>query len=297
MPLLPAGGRFGMLMTMAKPHAKLVALLRPKRRWAQFSLGTMFIAVAVICVGLAIKVHRANKQREAAAAVTASGGWVEYDFQFVQGKFDPNATSRLPAWLKPRLADVFHHVVQVNLVYDDATLPRRDNRNESDQVLRHLDGFPRLKRLLLHGGQASDEGMAFVGKLRELEELYMWDATNLSDKGIARLADLTRLKSIHVSNSRITDESLDVFGRMRQLEQLSLQGNHFTDRGLEHLAGLSHLEDLWIGIGDCQVTDAGLVHLEGLSMLTTLELQESKVTDQGVRRLQNKLPKLKRIVR
>jgi hypothetical protein len=135
--------------------------------------------------------------------------------------------------------------------------------------------------------------MAHVGQLRELEEIYMWDAKNLSDKGIGRLADLRRLKSIHASFSQITDESLRIFGRMSQMERLSLQGNHFTDRGLAHLAGLSRLDGLYIGIGDCQVTDAGLVYLEGLPVLTFLELQESKVTDQGVRRLQDKLPKLK----
>ncbi|HVC95631.1 MAG TPA: hypothetical protein VND64_18200 [Pirellulales bacterium] len=32
--------------------AKLVALLTPKRRWAQFSLATMFIVVTALCVWL-----------------------------------------------------------------------------------------------------------------------------------------------------------------------------------------------------------------------------------------------------
>src|SRR4029077_16423144 len=103
--------------------------------------------------------------------------------------------------------DFFHHVVEVNLVYNDDANSRLDNHNESDEVLRHLAAFPRLKRLMLHGGQASDEGLTYVGNLRELEEIYMWDAKSLSDKGIARLANLRRLTSIHVDNSRITDES------------------------------------------------------------------------------------------
>jgi len=32
-----------MLAGMGKPLAKLVSLLTPKRRWAQFSLATMFV--------------------------------------------------------------------------------------------------------------------------------------------------------------------------------------------------------------------------------------------------------------
>jgi len=31
---------------MARPLAKLVSLIKPKRRWAQFSLGTMFLVIA-----------------------------------------------------------------------------------------------------------------------------------------------------------------------------------------------------------------------------------------------------------
>jgi hypothetical protein len=38
----------GKLACMAKPIAKLVYLLTPKRRWAQFSLATMFVVVTVI---------------------------------------------------------------------------------------------------------------------------------------------------------------------------------------------------------------------------------------------------------
>jgi hypothetical protein len=36
---------------MAKPIAKLVAVLTPKRRWAQFSLATLFVVVTAFCVG------------------------------------------------------------------------------------------------------------------------------------------------------------------------------------------------------------------------------------------------------
>ena len=39
-----------MLMGMAKPLAKLLSMLTPKRRWAQFSLATMFTAVRTACV-------------------------------------------------------------------------------------------------------------------------------------------------------------------------------------------------------------------------------------------------------
>src|SRR5258708_9914822 len=49
---------------MAKPFVNLVAMLTPKRRWAQFSLGTMLIVVIAVCVSLSVWVHRAQRQQD-----------------------------------------------------------------------------------------------------------------------------------------------------------------------------------------------------------------------------------------
>src|SRR4029077_3844228 len=59
---------------MAKPLAKLVALITPKRRWAQYSLATMFVVVTALCVWMAVAVNRAHRQRDAVAAIKALGG-------------------------------------------------------------------------------------------------------------------------------------------------------------------------------------------------------------------------------
>ena len=47
---MPASPWRGMLMGMAKPLPKLLLMLTPKRRWAQFSLLTMLVVVTVLCV-------------------------------------------------------------------------------------------------------------------------------------------------------------------------------------------------------------------------------------------------------
>ena len=39
------------------------------------------------------------------------------------------------------------------------------------------------------------------------------------------------------------------------------------------------------------MTDAGLEHLKGLTKLETLNLEQTKVTDAGVKRVQQALPK------
>ena len=88
---------------MARPLAKLISLLTPERRWAQFSLGTMFVVVTVLCVlcaWLAVKVNRAHRQRDAVDAIRRLGGYAAYE---------PAG----PSWLRELLGDdFFAHVVE-----------------------------------------------------------------------------------------------------------------------------------------------------------------------------------------
>ena len=69
---------------------------------------------------------------------------------------------------------------------------------------------------------------------------------------------------------------------------LDLSDTEVTDAGLEQLKGVTGLEALALG---AKVTDAGLEHLKGLTELTFLQLFGTKVTDNGVDKLQAALPK------
>jgi hypothetical protein len=50
--ILHTASRRGMLVRMVWSVSTITSL-RPLRRWAQFSLATMFVVVSVLCVGLA----------------------------------------------------------------------------------------------------------------------------------------------------------------------------------------------------------------------------------------------------
>jgi len=69
---------------------------------------------------------------------------------------------------------------------------------------------------------------------------------------------------------------------------LKLNGTQVTDGGLEHLKGLSQLDEL--DLTDTKVTDAGLEQLKWLSKLEKLWLDGTKVIDKGVEKLQQSLP-------
>jgi hypothetical protein len=180
--------------------------------------------------------------------------------------------------------DKDNHIVEVNMVYHELPGKKRYNnkRTDTDEGLRIVKAFPRLKRLFLHKGQATDEGLASVSELKDLEDLFIWDADKITDAGVKHLAALAKLKQIHISNSQIGDGALEVFARLPALKQLSLQGSAFSDKGLKHLEGMKQLRTLWIGMNRKPITDAGVKHLAGLTMLEGLDLQGASLSDEGI---------------
>ncbi len=210
------------------------------------------------------------EEREAAAAIRRLGGWYELDDE--------------------------KHVVQVNMVYHETEdKVRYDNdQADTDAALQWMPKFPRLKRLFLKEGQATDQSMRFVAELPELEIFFVWDARKLADAGTQHLARLTKLKSVHISNSPVSDGTLKVFGGLPNLEKLSLQGNHFTDAGVPYLSNLKSLKSLWIGHGKGKLTEKIAPDLAKLTNLEELDLQRIPLTDEGVEKLKT-LTKLRQL--
>ena len=265
----------------------------------RFGVRALLLLTTIIAVWLGIHLQRTKAQRQAVEAIRAYGGWIRYDYQFPKGTyghndFDGKALPRVPVYLVQLLGvDFFQSVVQVSLNYSEDSGRRLENSNQSDSALQHLPSFPNLRVLLLSEGQASDDGLKFVGQLKHLEYLYMWDVHNVSDVGIRHLANLRKLKYLHLSTSRITDESLAVFAGFRRLEGLSLQYNNFTDSGVMQLIGLSRLKSLWV-CGDRDrrnaITDDVLIELERMTGLLELGIQNTEVTSAGIARFKLSVP-------
>jgi beta-lactamase regulating signal transducer with metallopeptidase domain/5-hydroxyisourate hydrolase-like protein (transthyretin family) len=201
-------------------------------------------------------------EREAAARVRELGGWYQ--------------------------VDVDGHVVELNMDHHQAGKQRFDNpRKDTDEGLRAAAAFPRLKRLMLSKGQATDEGLKTVRGLTELEWIYIWDGKEVTDAGIAHLAGLTKLKRFYLDDGQLGDASLGILAGLPALEEISAGRNAFTDDGLKHLAGMKNLRRLYLGMNKNPLTEAGLQHLAGLTGLTRLDLQFAPMTDAGVAALKD----------
>lgn len=267
-------------------------------RWLRFSLRSLLLVVTIVAIFLSMRVNQAEKQRKAIVAVKQLGGWVHYGFEFRDGDgmYQAGSRSWVPQWILDRTGvDLFHNVVEVNMVYNNEGPKRLNNYETSDQVSHHLTSFHRLKRLLLNDTQASDSLLRVVGRLKYLEEIYMWNAATVTDRGAAFLRYPPKLRSIHLSHSQITDESLRVFGQMPKLEELSLQGNQFTDEGLSYLKNLAQLRSLWVDMGVTNITDEGVESLFNLKALEELGIQQTYVTEEKVQQLKSELPNLKKV--
>src|SRR6266849_8492555 len=125
---------------MAKPLSKLISMLTPKRRWAQFSLASMFVVVTVLCVWLSVVVNRAHRQRDAVAAIEAHDGQVEYARIDQAGEAFPRQFLR--RW---QTRDYFDRVRFVTLRGTQVT----------DAGLTHLQGLKGLQELHLDGTQVT----------------------------------------------------------------------------------------------------------------------------------------------
>jgi hypothetical protein len=191
------------------------------RRFLQFGLGTLLLAITVICVWLGVTVNRARRQREAVAAIERLGGAVLYDYQFDAHHLQiPNAKLDVPTWLRGSLGEEFYrtpvHIYVGGLRLKPGDLKPLEDLTEldwlylgsctlSDAELAHLQPLAKLRALDLGGTPISDAGLVHLATLRHLESLDLGE-TEVSDASIEILQQLPRLSEVFTYRSKITDE-------------------------------------------------------------------------------------------
>jgi len=177
----------------------------------------------------------------------------------------------------------------------------------TDRHVRYLTGLTRLKGLTLWGGSFSDNTLAFIGKLSNLEELYFVRcATNFTPLGYARLKGLEHLRVLDLGSSPIWEARfLEALPHLESVSRVVL-----TVDNMKALSGLGHLKSLHISsyhmsdgfaaascLGDLSSleelsfsgSDAEVACLESLGNLRRLFLWGEHLTDrslQSVSRLQ-----------
>ena len=239
------------------------------------------------------------------AALQKFGGFVHYDWEFVNGpvkvprgnrlwmpswgKFTANRKPWAPDWLRCAFGDeYFQSIVHVSL-YVDIKKGSADakwvNMGPADDALRKVATQSRVRTLQIGAEQVTDENLSYVGQMMGLEELSIGWGFHLTDKGFMHLSGLKRLRILEVDNSKMTDASLEAFGTLTNLEELRVGGAGFSDRGLAHLEKLTRLKYLSLDEMHPQISDAGLESLTGMKNLEHLGLDGWHVSDEGIAKL------------
>jgi hypothetical protein len=274
----------------------------PRRRsWFTFSLRTVGIVLTVLLVVLGYWANRSLRQRAAVESILRRGGRINYVTEDLS-KVAVGAPTAEPHWLAKYLGRDFIEGVGVaefiGKDFTDADLKLLDDlpdvhwfRIYETQItgseFAHVSRLKKLRSLLVHHSPLGDDAMIEVGKLHDLELLYLQD-TRITDRGAVRVSGLDKLTRLTMSRCAITDAAL-AEGLSPDITELSLEDTGITDAGLVPIGRLQHLERLSL-VGS-KVTDDGVAALQSMKSLKAVMLGDT-VSQQGLLKLQERRPDL-----
>ena len=118
-----------------------------------------------------------------------------------------------------------------------------------------------------------------IGKFKELTSLELRNC-GLNGKGLVHLAGLKKLKLLDLSETFVKDQRLEHLSGLTNLEDLNLWHTQVTDSGLVHLESLVKLKRL--NLDQCKITSEGMAHLKPLAQLEFLHVGSTQVDDKGL---------------
>ena len=169
-------------------------------RYLRISLRGLIVLVLVFGGGLGWFVNRAKVQLDAVTAIERAGGSVRYEWDWMDGQFNPTGKPSWPKWLMDHIGPNY---------------------------LAHIEAVD-----LTQG--ASDEQMFAIGKLKSLEGVVI-RKSSITARGLAPLTELADLRNLFIYNCQVSDNGFEHLRKLRQLEELRIQGTKFGEAELAHL--------------------------------------------------------------
>jgi hypothetical protein len=176
------------------------------------------------------------------------------------------------------------------------------NTNITDEGLRHLKAFPKLRQLVLGNEELSglpasvqpksaitDAGLVHLRELSHVTSLSL-SGLPITDDGLAALGELPDLLSLYLSRTKVQGPGLGRLQSLANLAVLDLDGSQVTDEGLHFLAGASDLTIL--SVRGLSLSSEGLKHLAPLPQLRQLDIRDCRLPEKDVREFMNGKPAL-----
>ncbi len=162
----------------------------------------------------------------------------------------------------------------------------------NDDNFERLAELPNMERLSFGGNKMSGSALPLLKLLPKLCELSiggqqrtdsgLW-SVSVGDFNIGNIAELASLKMLDLSDTTITDSGVAQLARLDKLETLNLNRTKLTGKGVATLAGIRSLRHLKLAQSG-SIDDSVLLALETFTNLEVLELQESRISFDGLMR-------------
>jgi hypothetical protein len=293
---------------------------RRNRRWFQFRLRTLMLAVTAVAIVCGLFVSPAMRQRRIVHEINANGGQVYYDHepQFFLARwpeenwfdrtfgfdFRHTATGVRPGYESSngnlRRATELPHLESIDL----------SNSDVHDSDLSEISGLSGLKELdinllgfefsmgILHQAEQRDPhltpaSMRYLDGLTKMEKLSLESRSCMTDDQMKYLAKMTSLRVLDLRGTSVTAVGLAQLKCQPTLQELDVWAcRDIDDAAMNLISDFKSLRALRIGLS--KVTDKGLAKIEGLQSLEELDLQECPITDAGLAHV-GKLRALRRL--
>ena len=283
-------------------------------RWLRYSLRGLLVLVLLVSIPMAWianKVNALRPQLEAANRIVERGGAVRYE------PAEPEWIGRIVGEenfrrvVEVEFGEIARYTIghregqqQIRDWFEEFLLRVRRSGNvqraaqieedianldqpETGWSYRPSDEFSRDWR----PPQITDAEFADIRHMDSLRKLTAWRADITADT-LSNLHDLPQLEWLDLRFIPIDNHAAQQLGQLKNLRVLWLTRPGIDDEALVFFSELSGLEELHLRRNHA-ITDAGLEHLFGLARLRDLDLRETSVTAEGVKRLQAALPNAK----
>lgn len=173
----------------------------------------------------------------------------------------------------------------------------------TDQDLKFLKGYNRLRYLLFdfaqfdgsglayiadlpvtrfenNFGSIKDENMKYLGQMKHLDHLSL-SSPFLSDNGLKQLLPLKKLVALGIGSDKITDKSIPTLAHFQNLDTLTLWAPLMSDAIVPSLYKMKNLKTLYLMkmklSSDIGVKLARLKHLKNIGFLETQGLSDESL--------------------
>jgi len=156
---------------------------KPRRRWLQFSLGTLLLFVAALCVLLAVRSNRQNNRRVAIAKIESLGGEIEYLSAWIDKKGMYVAGIKVDV---PRLS-LWARILGDNPATCIVAIYFRPEWKLTDADLVYVLSFSEMRILVMGSNQITDAGLLSLSSLSGLVYVVVRANRDVTEAGVAGL--------------------------------------------------------------------------------------------------------------